>query len=248
MGTFNALKKIFILAGIFFLAGASNPPSEDMSSDNIPNYRQIFGDDYDKAISFCRLHPEISLFFMDNGISPDFAWAIVFPELIRYGSVQDKLEMAALYTLYVNFGEPYANFSVGHFQMKPSFARQLETDYIRYKNLLPTISDYSFDTTDTRQARTMRIYRLENLKWQAKYLTLFIHLLQLKHPKYSSFGAAGKLVFFATAYNAGYGLTESQLNALCQKKFFHTSLLNNSVENKFNYAGIALSYFENCSN
>ena len=51
---------------------------------------------------------------------------VIFPELIRYAIVKDLLETAALEAIYVELGVEGADFSIGHFQMKPSFAEQLE--------------------------------------------------------------------------------------------------------------------------
>ena len=60
-----------------------------------------------------------------NDIPYQFAIAIVFPELVRYSALRDKIEISILKTLYINLGEEYADFSVGPFQMKPSFAESV---------------------------------------------------------------------------------------------------------------------------
>lgn len=54
--------------------------------------------------------------------------AIVFPEIMRYNGLKDGIETESLRTLYVQFGEDYADFSIGLFQMKPCFAQQLLPD------------------------------------------------------------------------------------------------------------------------
>jgi len=58
--------------------------------------------------------------------------SIVFPELIRFNAIQDKIETFALQSLYVKYGKDYANFSVGPFQVKPSFAESLEKDFVKF--------------------------------------------------------------------------------------------------------------------
>ena len=50
------------------------------------------------------------------------AIAVVFPELIRYSALRDKIEITLLKSLYIYKGDDYADFSIGQFQMKPSFA------------------------------------------------------------------------------------------------------------------------------
>ena len=46
------------------------------------------------------------------------------------------MEITLLKALYINLGEDYANFSIGQFQMKPSFAESIHkqiTDYLRVR-------------------------------------------------------------------------------------------------------------------
>ena len=59
------------------------------------------------------------------------ALAVVFPEIVRYSDLEDLIQIRALKVLYVQYGRKYADFSVGHFQMKPSFIEQLEADWNR---------------------------------------------------------------------------------------------------------------------
>ena len=47
--------------------------------------------------------------------------AVIFPELVRYSSFRDLLETGVLEALYIEKGSDVANFSIGKFQMKPSF-------------------------------------------------------------------------------------------------------------------------------
>ena len=89
------------------------------------NYQKTFGDDWDDAVRFVKVHheewqQEFDLFDVDSRV----AEAIVFPELIRYSMWQDEIERAAVNGLYVTKGREGANFSIGRFQMKPSFAEE----------------------------------------------------------------------------------------------------------------------------
>lgn len=83
--------------------------------------------------------------------------AVVFPELLRYSRVQDGVEQAALLALYVQGGKAKADFSVGMFQMKPSFAEQVETAWMR--SPLRHAFKLYFDTADNREQRSRRIRR-----------------------------------------------------------------------------------------
>lgn len=235
--------KIFLLVGIFFLSGASNPPGEDKSFSAIPDYKTVFGDNYSEALNFVSNRPDLTIFFAQQQIQPDFAWAIVFPELIRYSSLCDKIELASLYTLYIAFGENYANFSVGNFQMKPSFAQQIESDYLKLKNRLSVKGDYSFDTSNTRQARAERIKRLNDIQWQATYLSIFIKLLDFKYAGKTWESKSEKLKIYATAYNSGYWLSQKELIKRMDQKLFYTSIIPVSEEKKYAYSFISEDYF-----
>ena len=96
------------------------------------NYQKTFGDDWDDAVRFVKVHheewqQEFDLFDVDSRV----AEAIVFPELIRYSMWQDEIERAAVNGLYVTKGRDGADFSIGRFQMKPSFAEDVEQAWNR---------------------------------------------------------------------------------------------------------------------
>ena len=85
------------------------------------NYREVFGDDWKNAVSFEKenrnwMKPALEKYH----ISYPVAIAVVFPELVRYSALRDKMVITLLKTLYINLGSDYANFSIGRFQMKPS--------------------------------------------------------------------------------------------------------------------------------
>ena len=70
----------------------------------------------------------------------DFVTAIVYPELLRYNYIQDFIETSGLELIYMRYGAKTADFSIGHFQMKPSFAEHIEkyieknaADFQQYK-------------------------------------------------------------------------------------------------------------------
>lgn len=233
------------MVGIFFLSGTSKAPEEDISFHSDTNYSLSFGENLNQAIAYSKSNFNISLIFLQNGISPDFAWSIVFPELIRYHSLKDKLEMASLYTLYINFGDKYSDFSVGRFQMKPSFAERIEIDYMKLKDSIYSTDNIQFDTSDTRTSRSERIRRLNIATWQAKYLAIFINLLNYKYNN-EMWNETGKLKFYATAYNAGYWLPKEEILKRENKNCFYVSLYEPESSEKYNYASIS-EYFQSHS-
>lgn len=134
-----------IVAFGFFIAFSGNTVHESIpgNADRI-DYRGIFGEKYTEAENYLINQHWISDSLKANGLFPDLAKAIVFPEVIRYSVIRNKLELHGLFTLYVQYGERYSDFSVGYFQMKPSFARQLELDVFtgdsrgRFRNVIDT--------------------------------------------------------------------------------------------------------------
>src|SRR5690349_1204457 len=93
------------------------------------DYREVFGSDYTWAVNWLNKNDQlIAKYAARYEVPPKEIKAIIFPELIRYNAVFDALEIESLKFLYVSEGTDYANFSVGFFQMKPSFAEMVETD------------------------------------------------------------------------------------------------------------------------
>jgi len=85
------------------------------------DYKKVFGQNYSAAESYISDNPWISASLEKENIPPEFAIAIVFPEIIRFSAILDIIESSALKTLYIQNGEKYADFSIGYCQMKPSF-------------------------------------------------------------------------------------------------------------------------------
>ena len=82
------------------------------------------------------------MIFPEFGIRTELAVAVVFPELVRYSALMDFMETTAVKALYQQKGVKGADFSIGRFQMKPSFVADLERQR-------PTAYAYSGWTTGT---------------------------------------------------------------------------------------------------
>lgn len=205
------------------------------------NFDDIFGSDYKKAISFVENEKSISKRIESYGLPAKEVLAIIFPELIRYNSIQDKLETFALESLYVKYGTDYANFSVGVFQMKPSFAEQIEKDYLKNRKDLPTTFDIKIESADTLALelnRAKRVKRLKNIQNTIDYLCLFYCLIQTNYSLFQN--TEEKIRFLATAYNCGYSKSKKEIDAYSKKRFFQTGILPST---KYCYADIAWYYF-----
>jgi hypothetical protein len=131
--------------------------------------------------------------------------------------------------------------------MKPSFVRQLEIDYLNQKVKLAYNDNYQFDTCQTRSARAERIKRLDSEQWQAKYLTIFISLMENRHPSETWASDGEKIKFFATAYNCGYNKSKEEIDRFVNQHNFYTSFFIPDNKNLFCYSDISLDYYNSVS-
>lgn len=132
-------------------------------------YQKVFGSDWTSAARYVAdHHAEWQQEFAPFGVDSRLAEAIVFPELIRYSMWQDEIERAAVNGLYVTKGSQGADFSIGRFQMKPSFAEQVEQAWNR--SSLSKQYGFVFNLQPNNQARRSRIRRLSTMQGQCRYL------------------------------------------------------------------------------
>ena len=139
------------------------------------------------------------------GLDAAVAESVVWPEIQRYNSFSDMIETAADYGAHV-IGSDTPDYSIGIFQMRPSFVADLEKAWMR--SGLADVYALSFDTDDNSGVRSRRIGRMSSSEWQAVYLAVFMRLL------YHSYNLAALPVedqvrLTATAYNRGCAWTEA---------------------------------------
>jgi hypothetical protein len=207
------------------------------------NYSEIFSSDYQRAILFLKKEKGIDSTIQAHHLNPKEVIAIVFPELIRFNSIQDKIETFALETLYVQYGKVYADFSVGEFQMKPSFAERLEIDFLKQFGENELSTQYkikAIDTIQNQKNRLLRLKRIKNKNGMANYLCLFCKVMKARYPAEKS--KEDEIKFLASAYNCGYWKSKKEIEYYLSKKFFHTDLSITST--KYCYANISWYYFE----
>lgn len=175
-----------------------------------------------------------------------FMQAIVFPEVMRYNSLKDDVESESLRVLYVQFGKAYADFSVGPFQMKPSFAEEVET---KAKQLLPG-SIYNelqlgYDVSDEETIRSLRLKRLLDEDWQMIYLTAFAAICDTVYHYKTFLSPSEKLQWYATVYNAGFNRTDTFIEKKIKEDNFY--LGQQMPGKKFKYAAIATWFYHKLS-
>ena len=208
-----------------------------------PDFGKTFGP---KAIAAeKKLDAMESSFALCSGLckaDTKFMQSIVSPEVMRYNSLKDGVEAESLRTLYVQFGKDYANFSIGLFQMKPTFAEEVET---KSKQLLPD-SIYKelqlvYTATGDEGIRKERVERLQDEDWQLIYLTAFVAICNKTYVHKKFVSATEKLQWYATVYNAGFNKTEAYITKkILQDNFY---LNQNMPGKKFKYAAIAAWFY-----
>jgi hypothetical protein len=205
------------------------------------NYQDLFGDDWKKAQAFEKdnrswMEPVLA----KNHISYPLAIAIIFPELVRYSALRDKMEITLLKALYVNLGEDYGNFSIGQLQMKPTFAeiiREQAPFAMGRRSGITFKKESDFD--DIKEYRKSIVTDLEDPKIQFNYLVAFMKICE-KSFKTDRMDELSQLKFLATAYNYGIDKSASQIESMMDKKFFNIKLFNSE---NYSYADVSMFWY-----
>ncbi len=206
------------------------------------NYQEIFGDDWNKAAAFERENRSwMESLLEKNNVSYPLAIAVVFPELVRYSALRDKMEITLLKALYINLGEYYANFSIGQFQMKPSFAAIIRDEapgvMSRRSGITFKVTD---DFSDIQNYRKSIITDMEDPKVQLTYLITFFRICEKKF-KTNRMNETNRIRFLATAYNYGVDKTADQIKSMTDRKFFTTKLIKDVT---YSYSDISVFWYK----
>jgi hypothetical protein len=148
------------------------------------------------------------------------------------------MEITLLKTLYINIGKEYANFSVGQFQMKPSFAETLIDARASLRGRKPLITD-STAYEDIRSYRAAIVASLEDIHSQLDYLIIFYRLVSKKFDLKKMDGQE-RIRFLSTAYNYGLFHSEKEIIDMSGKKFYSTRLMGREL---YSYADISLCWY-----
>lgn len=223
------------------------------------DFHSTYESEWNEAVSYADEHrrawKQIWDFF---GVDGHIAEAVVFPEMVRYGAFQDQMETMAVKGTYTRNGTKSFNFSIGRFQMKPSFVEDLERRWM--KSPFPRRYDAWFITDDHQIARRERMDRMTDDLWQCVYVAMFLKLL------YMDFGSTdrdGHVVrdgidqlseeeqvrIASTAYNMGCTWSSpgtGDLEGLVSKmrdRHFHMSVFPSAKTQYYSYSDIAVEYF-----
>lgn len=173
--------------------------------------------------------------------------SIIFPELIRFSVVRDKMESLILMTFYTLHGTKFSDYSVGLFQMKPSFIEALEEDAQEYDDLRKFSFIWEYPKgLNPREVREMRIERMLNLTWQIDYLICFIKLLDEIHganEQYFSLQNKKEIIaFYASSYNSGYWHDLNKIKRYQNIKLYPHG--KNWYDKQYNYSDVSIYYYE----
>ncbi|MBR4740064.1 MAG: hypothetical protein IK074_02750, partial [Bacteroidales bacterium] len=151
------------------------------------------------------------------------------------------------------------DFSIGIFQMKPSFVEAMEKAWMR--SGLARQYELWFDTDDTATARRVRISRLQKEEWQVIYVGVFLRLLYATYGSYNKIGEhtqdgletlplEEQVRLAATAYNRGcvwaapgYG-DIGLLREHAGEKHFHYALIPGPRTRRYCYATLAWKHYK----
>jgi len=187
------------------------------------NYATIFGEDYQKAQRFCSEQQAAFVAKAQTyGLSAETLQAIVFPELIRYNRFQNFFETKALEWAYIEGGAQVADFSIGHFQMKPSFVETLEQEVHKDTMLQKQFAQlFDYQQKTKKEKRKIRLERLQELDYQLDYLCCFLVVCQARHATtLQQQNQEEKIKFYATAYNSGWQQSAKAIKRWMQRPTF----------------------------
>lgn len=211
-----------------------------------PQYiEQVAGHDYSNALTLIQSDEKVIDEVATNyHVNPVLLKSIVFPEYIRFNAFQGLIEESSLELLYVNFGTNKVDFSIGKFQMKPSFAVGLENKISKNVQLSNKYNILSFNSSNDKENRKTRIARLKDVKWQSIYLSAFIDYCLINYKiKFQSIEEEVK--FLSTVYNVGLTNHEEITNSYNRRAFPYGSKYQ---INQCYYWEVALDYYIKASN
>ena len=219
---------------------------------------EFFGDDYTQAVrtlneqqaqleQLCHLSGLDTLLVIPQVKEQVPAWrilaAIVFPELMRYSRFNDFFETTAIELAYIKGGKSAANFSIGHYQMRPSFIEDLESisQLYPYPQALQRAFRYPAKAGE-QEKRSLRSSRLHQDLWQQYYLAAFVWVSAQRFPARSFASYNDMLRWYAACYNRGLHASPNQILQWQQRAAFPMGSKFKGPQ--FRYADVSVSYLD----
>jgi hypothetical protein len=205
----------------------------------ISQYNVDFQSEFKSAMNFYKNH-EKHFFKKESstGLTSKFLFCIVAPEVSQHNSIVNDVQLYSMKLLYVQNGTKYGDFSLGIFQMKPSFVEDMEVYVSKNSNLKKAFSKILFKDKNSSYARSTRLNRLATLDWQLLYLTVFCNIVKDRFSSIKFSNIKDKLKFYATAYNCGFGRSKEDI--LKHQSMFQFPRFS---MNKYNYSDISILFY-----
>lgn len=189
-------------------------------------------------------------------VDPLIVESIVYPEVMRYSALRDEIETSLVNGMYVKFGSSQGDFSIGIFQMKPSFVEKLERRW-NLADSLPADAELYFNTMNrTEYVRQNRIRKMSSIMGQCVYAAVFVKLMDYYYfsGKETNYTPEERVKLMATAYNRGVEwpsknptaaepTTLEQLKSFSQRKTFHTDMMATPFTKYLNYGDLAVEHY-----
>lgn len=177
---------------------------------------------------------------------PMIVESIVYPEIMRYSALQDEIERSLVNGMYVRYGLSQGDFSIGIFQMKPSFVEALERRW-NLSDTLPAHCQLYFNTMNrTEISRSNRIRKMSETDGQCLYAAVFVRLMYHYFVELSGYSVPDQIRLIATAYNHGVIWKTTTLNEIenwSQKAQFHTDMIANPFTKYYRYGDLAVEHY-----
>ncbi|RLD78841.1 MAG: hypothetical protein DRJ10_09720 [Bacteroidetes bacterium] len=214
------------------------------NSNSENNFAKIFGDDYQDAIMYFKTNKNIISKGLEQFDTPNsLIIPVLFPERIRYSLIRDLIETVSVEMIYVDFGSEYVDFSIGDFQLKPSFAENVEKN-IRESTVLNT--KYSkfliYKNQEVKGKRKMRVKRLKSLNYQLIYISAFYDIVSLKF-NLNDKSKKEKIRFLSTCYNYGFTTTKLNIEKHIRDEYFPYGKIYKGKQ--YAYSEVSLYFYTN---
>lgn len=189
-------------------------------------------------------------------VDPLVLESVVYPEVIRYSALQDDIEKSLVNGMYVKFGLQKGDFSIGIFQMKPSFVEKLERRWNLTDSLSKKYQLYFSTLNGTELSRRQRINKISSIEGQCLYAAVFIKLMYFYYPEISENNLTSQVKLLAAAYNHGVewpyinsssSNTYTNIQEICEwtkSSTFHTDLIKTPFTEMHNYSDLAAQHLK----
>lgn len=226
------MKKILFLLVLFLQYNAS------------PDFQTIFGRDYTNALNYFEKRQWIiTAHFNYLSVNQELLVPVIFPERIRYSMVKDFLETAAVELIYIDLGPDYVDFSIGDFQIKPSFAEEVEKQIASSSELAKKYELLiHFGKKKAAAIRKERVRRLKLLNYQLIYLAAFYDIVNQKFTLAYKTNTE-QIKFLAAAYNHGFDCEKSTIESCIDDKYFPYGTKYKGEQ--YSYSAVAVDFHLN---